>query len=205
MFKRFRITSRISFILKRCASRTVLIGTSTGLILALASTSHADQNAPELDQLFQRLKFAQTSQDARIIENAIWQEWFRTPGRDSREKLLTARQNVQKGNLPGALDLIDEIISAHPEYAEAWNQRAIIKFLKGDLEGSLDDIDQTLLLEPRHFGAFTGRGQCLLRLRRYREALASYKKASLINPQNHSIKKNVFLLEERIRTQAVPI
>ena len=175
------------------------------LILTVNGTSKADQNAPELNQLFDRLKFAESAPAARIIEEKIWKVWFKTPGKDSEEKLSIARQNVQQGELSVALKLVGEIIVADPQYAEAWNQRAIIKFLAGDLEGSLDDVDQALALEPRHFGALSGRGQCLLRLRRYGEALTAYRKASIINPQNHSIRNYVFLLEGQVGKKSVPI
>jgi tetratricopeptide (TPR) repeat protein len=196
---------RIIFVARYYLVKMFLFGSFTGLVLTLIPICSADQNAPELNRLFDRLKFAQSGSDARIIENHIWRVWFKTPDKNSKDKLFIARQNVQQGNLSGAQELLDEIIHSHPEYAEAWNQRAIVKFLSDDLEGSLYDIEQTLHLEPRHFGALSGRGQCLLRLRRYREALASYREALAINPQNHSIKRHVFLLEEQLGKKITPI
>ena len=54
------------------------------------------------------------------------------------------------------------VVAAAPDYAEGWNQRAFIRFLKEDLDGALEDLDRTLELEPRHFGALSGKAIVLM-------------------------------------------
>ena len=73
-------------------------------------------------------------------------------------------------NFETALEIINEVISRKPDYAEAWNQRATIHFHQSKFEKSLEDIATTLELEPRHFGAMAGRA--IIRLQQNKPTLA---------------------------------
>jgi tetratricopeptide (TPR) repeat protein len=78
--------------------------------------------------------------------------------------------------------IFTKILSATPDYTEAWNKRATVRFLKGDFVGSESDIYQVLIREPRHFGALAGLGMINMRLRDYEKALNAYERVKSINP-----------------------
>jgi tetratricopeptide (TPR) repeat protein len=82
-------------------------------------------------------------------------------------EILLARR---EGDLTGALALADRLIADHPDYAEAWNQRATLHYMLGDLDAALADCAEVLVREPRHFGALSGRS--LIYLQQGRRALA---------------------------------
>ncbi len=69
-----------------------------------------------------------------------------------------------------------------PDWAEAWNQRATLRFLLEDYEGSLADIERVLQLEPKHFGAMAGQVLILMRHGRFDTAQSILRKAVEINP-----------------------
>lgn len=63
----------------------------------------------------------------------------------------------------GALAILDSVVADVPGYAEGWNERAFIRFLRDDFDGSLDDIEHALALEPLHFAALAGKATVLMR------------------------------------------
>jgi Flp pilus assembly protein TadD len=69
-----------------------------------------------------------------------------------------------------------------PDWAEGWNKRATVYFMRGDHASSLADIDRVLALEPRHFGALAGQGLIRMAQGNYREALSAFRKALRHNP-----------------------
>ena len=50
----------------------------------------------------------------------------------------------------------DKVILSAPDYAEGYNQRAFIRFLREDYDNALADLEIVLELEPNHFGASSG-------------------------------------------------
>ena len=113
-------------------------------------------------------------------------------------------QSIRYGEPLAAEVILADLIAYCPGYPEAWNQRAILRYLVGDITGSLSDIDQALALEPRHFGALSGRGQCYLRMENYRAALNSFEEALGINPWIQSTARQIQMLKA-ILSQQQPI
>lgn len=141
-----------------------------GLALFAPAAAQGADEKTTLDHLFAQLAEAPDERTARSIANRIWSLWT-APADPALAApmalIITARTEYE---FDVALDLLDKLISAHPDYAEAWNQRATIRYLTQDIEGALADIDRTLALEPRHFGALAGRA--LIRLSQDRRDLA---------------------------------
>ena len=87
--------------------------------------------------------------------------------------------------------LLDKILVLEPDWAEAWNKRATLRFLEDDDAGSMEDLSHVLALEPRHFGALSGLGFILKRNGMNKGALAALRKALAIYPENPDIQKAV--------------
>lgn len=156
---------------------------AVALALGVAGwTALADQRDAELPALFTALGEAPDPQAAYAVEQAIWTRWLEGPAPEADELLERARGAVAEGGLVEAIATLDELTARFPEFAEAWNQRAIVHFLARDFESSLADIERTLALEPRHFGALAGRGQCHFNMERYRDALQAFEAALQIHP-----------------------
>ena len=135
------------------------------------------------DRLFDRLKNAVTEAEGRAIENAIWEMWMADAptaaiGRDVKNA-MDARESY---DFDRALSLLDGVVATAPDYAEGWNQRAFIRFLKEDLDGALEDLDRTLELEPRHFGALSGKAIVLMQQGRVELGHEALREAVEIHP-----------------------
>ena len=90
--------------------------------------TYADEN----DRLFGFLGAAKTEAEARSIEDEIWRHWFLAPDTKAAELMRQAMEKRSNYDFAGAVALLDELIAANPDWAEAWNQRATIRFMQGD-------------------------------------------------------------------------
>lgn len=138
--------------------------------------------AEQLDRLFARLCAAPDAVSAREITDRIWTLWISPKDPQLAALVDRAFKRRHVGDYDGAIQVLDRIIANWPDYAEGWNQRATIHFLRKDYEASLMDIAETLAREPRHFGALAGRA--VIRLRQGKRALAmqNVSKALEIHP-----------------------
>ena len=153
------------------------------LSVQAAGTERSERLDTYRDRLFDRLKNAMTEAEGRAIENAIWEMWMADAptadiGRDV-EDAMNARESY---DFDRALSLLDGVVAAAPDYAEGWNQRAFIRFLKEDLDGALEDLDRALELEPRHFGALSGKAIVLMQQGRVELGHEALREAVAIHP-----------------------
>ena len=160
-----------------------------------------DQTDPRLDELFADLVNAPNPGIAQGVQQEIWTIWFEGPDETSAQTLNQARMAGQSGDLAKATELFNQLIAEYPQYAEAWNQRAILRYLVGDIEGSLSDIDRVIELEPRHFGALSGRGQCYLRQENFVAALDAFEQALDVNPWIDSTARQIQMLKSIVNQQ----
>ena len=91
-----------------------------------------------------------------------------------------------------ATDALDKLVEYCPDYAEGYNQRAFVNFLRQDYETALVDLDRAIELSPRHTGALTGKALTLIGLGRDDEAQGLLRDAVDLNPwlgERHLIKE----------------
>lgn len=183
-----------SSLVQRGARRAPLAALLFALCLVMAPNSRADQHASELPALLGSLAKAPSAAAAEVIEQKIWALWFEAPDKKAEALFKAGREAGEQGDMQQALAQYTELVQSFPDFAEGWNQRAIVRFMQGDLDGALEDVAQTLKLEPRHFGALSGRGQCYLHMQRLPEALRALEAAQAINPWADSVNKQVEML-----------
>lgn len=136
----------------------------------------------ELALLFDQLAHASTPEDAKIIENAIWDRWNRS-GSISVDLLLDRGLDaLAEGEYERALSFLDEVVDLAPGFPEGWNKRATVYFLLDDYASALGDIEATLALEPRHFGAIGGLALILEELGDKQGALDAYRRVLTVYP-----------------------
>ena len=102
-----------------------------------------------------------------------------------------AMSAFQAKEYPVATEILDKLLVLDPEWAEAWNKRATIKYFNDDYAGAMADIGEVLKLEPRHVGALSGMGFILQRSGLDRRALEVFRKTLEIYPKLDDIRKVV--------------
>ncbi len=136
----------------------------------------------QLDTLFTRLAATDDAVEARGVVRLINRHWLRS-GSDTADLLMTrAREAMRDHDHALAVELLDRIIAMQPDWAEAWNRRAVAFHRLGDPLAAMADIHRTVSLEPRHFGAWAGLGHILRQSGDEAAALASYEHALSIHP-----------------------
>ncbi len=152
------------------------------LLVALAVPAGADQTDERLDRLFDRLEASQNETEAELLEKAIWRIWQRPKTASVRVLMRVGIQDMNEGRYKSAEQNFSAAIEFEPEFAEAWNKRATVRYLMNDLVGSVEDIKRTLVLEERHFGALSGLGLIYDALDQKEAAVQAFGAALKIHP-----------------------
>jgi Tfp pilus assembly protein PilF len=155
--------------------------------------------APQtLSGLYDRLKTAQTAEEAQTYVRQIARRWGRS-GSDSSDLLMSrARQALQAQNASLAVELIDRIIAIQPEWAEAWHVRGLAFFVLQDDTRALADFRQTLRLEPNHFMALGLTATSLMRQGDEKAALRAYRAVKTLHPFFRGADEAIKRLEPKV-------
>jgi tetratricopeptide (TPR) repeat protein len=151
-----------------------------------------------LDTLFEALKIAPDDDSARAIEQRIWAHWI-VSGSDTCNLLMgRVKAATEQKDLDLAAKLLDAVIELKPNYTEAWNRRATVRYLQKDFGGALADLREVLTREPRHFGALSGLGLILQELGDEKDALEAYRRALAIDPRLENVGEAAKTLREKV-------
>lgn len=158
------------------------------LLCLLAAPVWADgcPTAPDhtaaMEPLYRQLKSAPDEITARMITQEMWTYWDDAPDAPSQEMLDEGMRARAQFDFLRALDRFDRLVGYCPFFAEGYNQRAFVNFLRQDYAAALPDLDRALELSPRHLGALSGRALTLIALGREAEGQAALRAALEINP-----------------------
>ena len=131
----------------------------------------------------------------QMAAEAMWSLWFRS--HEPRHS-LELRRIVRLRDRRKAMEGLNTLIVEAPDFAEAWNQRAILNFKAKRFEEAIHDCEKTLQLNPWHFGAQAGMAQAYMHMRRHAAALRAFRAAHRINPHMDGIVSTIRLLEKAL-------
>lgn len=156
--------------------------------------------ADQLDVLLEELA-RPDNENWQMTQAQVYRMWNES-GSDSMDLLARrADQAMEKKDYATALVHLNDLVRLAPDFAEGWNKRATVYFLKGDLGPSLEDIARTLKLEPRHFGALSGLGIILDRIGDKKGALEAYRRAKAIHPHLDGVDEGIKKLTPEVDGQ----
>jgi tetratricopeptide (TPR) repeat protein len=112
----------------------------------------------------------------------LWERWFSAKGEEACQTLLRIGQLIERRQLLWAEEKLTQLIRKFPDFAEAYNQRAIARYLMEQWEEAVEDCQRVIALNPHHFGAFHGLGICYMATEDYRLALTALQQALAIQP-----------------------
>jgi tetratricopeptide (TPR) repeat protein len=138
---------------------------------------------------------------AQVAEHAMWSVWFRLGKPRAICHVKCGNNHLHHGNYVCALEKFSQAILEDPEFAEAYNQRAIANYLCERFEDSIADGRSALELIPQHFGAMSGIGHCYAHLGDWREARHCYRLALAIHPRLEGIQTSLDQIEQILREQ----
>jgi tetratricopeptide (TPR) repeat protein len=128
---------------------------------------------------------------AATAEAILWGAWCRS-GNSETDRLFRAGVDaMQNRKLEEAEEFFTRVIQSQPDFAEGWNKRATVRYLREDFSGSIADCQETLARNPNHFGAASGQGLCHMSLGQAREAAICFRRALEIHPHLDAVRYNL--------------
>jgi len=147
---------------------------------------------PVIDLLLEDLKSSDEPRREKASQE-LWRIWFCQKGATGLERLEQSQALLQSGRVDQAEVVLNELIQDHPDFAEAWNRRAVLYYLQGRYRQSLSDCEQVVALNPIHFGAIHGMGLCHAALGDYLPAIQAFRRALTMQP--HALVNQKMILE----------
>ncbi|MEP2767629.1 MAG: tetratricopeptide repeat protein [Paracoccaceae bacterium] len=172
------------------------------LIACLASPAFAEtcpavpDHSIEIRSLLEEARGAANENEGRLASNKMWKVWLRAPDEAAQQVLDSGMSKRRSFNYAGAFEDFATLVNYCPNYAEGYNQRAFISFLREDFPRALIDLDKALELLPNHVAAQSGRALTLMNLGRLEEAREQLLAA---------VKNNPWLSERTLLEKGAPL
>jgi len=132
---------------------------------------------------------------AATAEAMLWSAWCRSGNAEADRLFRAGVDAMQNRKLDEAEELFGCVIEMLPAFAEGWNKRATIRYMRKNFKGSIADCQETLARNPNHFGASSGQGLCHMSLGEFREAAVCFRRALEIHPHLDAVRYNLALAE----------
>lgn len=159
---------------------------------------HADQTDKRLPELFKQLQNAANPMEASVAQARIWAIWMESNNATIDEWMRKGIEAMNNGQHAEALSYFNRVVQKKPQFAEAWNKRALLYYMMGDYARSMADIEHTLELEPRHFGAISGIGLIEVAKGNDSAAIKAFERVLHLAPQNAHAKDNLDYLKKHL-------
>jgi tetratricopeptide (TPR) repeat protein len=122
---------------------------------------------------------------------ALWEIWGRSDIPEVDRLFRDGVGAMEDRDFARAENLFSQIIEIAPQFAEGWNKRATVRYLKEDFAGAIADCEETVRRKPRHFGALSGQGLCHVALGQMREAAALFRRCLEVYPHLTAARQNL--------------
>ncbi|MGR3511861.1 MAG: tetratricopeptide repeat protein [Paracoccaceae bacterium] len=150
--------------------------------VAWAACPAPPEIADKAEAFFAELEAAQNEMQAQSGTRGLWELWLDAPDATAQEMLDQGMAARRVFDFLGAIDRFDRLVDYCPDYAEGYNQRAFVHFLREDFAAALVDLDLALERSPKHVGALSGKALTLMGLGRDDEAQDVLRDALELNP-----------------------
>ena len=132
---------------------------------------------------------------AATAEAMLWAAWCRS-GNSEADRLFRAGVDaMQNRKLEEAEALFGRVIELLPAFAEGWNKRATVRYMRKNFKGAIADCQETLARNANHFGAASGQGLCHMSVSQFREAAICFRRALDIHPHLDAVRHNLAMAE----------
>ncbi len=172
------------------------LASSTANLVCLALTGTMSESPPIAAMLHD-----EDATTTAFAEQALWSIWFRASDEQANRTLsLAVRIMVRDEYLP-AIEWLSILALCRPEFAEAFNQRAVARFLVGQYEQAVRDTGSALRLNPLHFGAMATQGHCHVAQGEPMLGVEMYHAALQIHPRMEGIRETLEEVWSRMQRQ----
>src|SRR6056297_86754 len=147
-----------------------------------ATCPAAPDHEQALSDLIEKAQQAPSEAVGRALSNRMWELWSDAPDAHAQDLLDSGMSRREIFDYDAAMKAFDALVEYCPEYAEGYNQRGFLHFLREDFDKALPELEAALERQPRHVAARTGRALTLMALGRNAEAALELRAALDLNP-----------------------
>lgn len=158
-------------------------------LIAFAVASQAAAECPpplditqEQAALLDEVQQMENEYQAQGTTRELWKLWATAPDAQAQELLDAGMAARASYDFLRAIENFDRLVDYCPDYAEGYNQRAFVNFLREDYAAALVDLDEALARSPKHVAAMSGKALTLMGLGREDEAQDVLREALKLNP-----------------------
>ncbi len=157
------------------------------LAACIGSVAHAEcppapDHSSALKSLVEDARKAPNEAQGRSLSDQMWQYWLDAPDARAQDDLNEGMARRQSYDFAGAIAAFDRLVDYCPGYAEGYNQRAFIHYLRQDYAAAVVDLTKALSLSPEHVGALSGLALSQLNLGEIDAARNALLQALALNP-----------------------
>ncbi|WP_204139032.1 tetratricopeptide repeat protein [Halomicronema sp. CCY15110] len=135
----------------------------------------------DAQSLLQNLK-ADDVNVRQVATEALWRLWYTQKGAYGAQLLVRSQKLMDQGQADEAETILTETLEAMPDFAEAWNRRAVLYYMQQRYWAAIADCDKVTELVPYHFGALHGLGLCHMQLGNHTAAIQAFRRALAVQP-----------------------
>lgn len=151
------------------------------MVVAQVCPAVEDRSA-DSENLLREIRLAPDELSARLLTDDLWQIWASAPDAKAQEMLDRGMRRREAYDYDAAILAFDELVAYCPDYAEGYNQRAFINYLRQDYTVALGDLEHALQLAPRHVAALSGQALTLMNLGRVEAGQSVLRDALKLHP-----------------------
>ena len=158
------------------------------LLLTLSTISLAEgcpavpDRAPASAKVLGKIRAAPDEMSARLLTYDLWAIWAEAPDAKAQGLLDHGMERRAAYDFDAAIAAFDELTAYCPNYAEGYNQRAFVNFIRQDYAVALEDLERALELAPYHVAAMAGQALTLMSLGRVKLGQSVLRKALDLHP-----------------------
>ncbi len=128
----------------------------------------------------------------------LWECWLNEAGPAARRQIDEGIDAMNAGDLDLAAEMFEHLMDDFPDWAEAINKQATVRYLQGQLEQSIELCQRALTLKPDHFGAWNGLAICAVQREDWPLALRAVQESLRLQPHSRSNRQLLRLVESRL-------
>ncbi|APX90941.1 hypothetical protein BV394_03550 [Brevirhabdus pacifica] len=128
------------------------------------------------------IRGATNEMEARRLTNGLWEIWASAPDARAQRLLDEGMERRAMADLDAATSAFDRLVAYCPDYAEGYNQRAFVAFIRGDYATALEDLERAVARAPLHVAARSGMALSLMGLGRILAARGVMREALDLHP-----------------------
>ncbi|HKZ97183.1 MAG TPA: tetratricopeptide repeat protein [Hyphomicrobiaceae bacterium] len=161
------------------------------------------ERAKLLESLYRSLAAAPSAEAAEPITRSIEQLWLSSGSPTADLLLERAISAAASEKTELAMRLLNVAVELQPDFAEGWNRRAYIHYLRNDYQRALGDLRRVLALEPNHYKALEGLAQILREIGERNAASEAYQRLLAVHPNAAGAKQALDELARELEGQGI--